>query len=337
VASVKILGIETSCDETAAAVVKDGVEILSNVVSSQVELHRPYGGVVPELASRNHLQFIDAVITEALEKAQTRFEEIDAVAATYGPGLASSLLIGLNAAKGIAFALGKPLIGVNHVEAHLYSPLFAHHAPDALPTVSLIVSGGHTILTHATEIGAHRILGQTIDDAAGEAFDKVAKLLRLGYPGGPEIDMRAAQGDAGAIDFPRSILNDPSYNFSFSGLKTSVLYYLRKNPQPNVADVCASFQEAVVDVLVGKTIRAALETNVKTVSASGGVSINSRFREKLGTDCQRHGLRLLLAPAQLCTDNAAMIAALAFFKLRQGLDSEFEVEVAPSIGLGVAA
>ena len=334
-ASVKILGIETSCDETSAAVVEDGVEIISNVVSSQIELHRPYGGVVPELASRNHLQLIDGVVKDALEKAGTSITEMDAIAATYGPGLASSLLIGLNTGKGIAFATGKPFIAINHIEAHLYSPVMT--AVDALPMVSLIVSGGHTILVHATGMGRHEILGQTVDDAAGEAFDKVAKLLGLGYPGGPEIDNRAMQGHADAIDFPRSMLDNASYNFSFSGLKTSVLYYLRKNPQPNIADVCASFQEAVVDILVGKAIRAALDTGVKTVSASGGVSINSRFRDKLAAECDRRGRRLLLVPPPLCTDNAAMIAALAFFKLQQGRGSDFALEVAPSIGLGVAA
>lgn len=320
---MNILGIETSCDETSAAVVADGHRILSNVVSSQIELHRPYGGVVPELASRNHLQLIDAVISEALAG-----HEFDAVAATYGPGLASSLLIGLNAGKGIAFAAGKPFIGINHMEAHLYSPVM--DAPDALPMVSLIVSGGHTILVHATGIGQHKILGQTIDDAAGEAFDKVAKLLKLGYPGGPEIDRLAQAGNPAAIPFPRSLPD--SYNFSFSGLKTSVLYFLKKN-QAALPDICASFQEAVVDVLVSKLVRAAEEYRVQTVSASGGVSINSRFRARLTGECQRRGYRLLLAPAKLCTDNAAMIAALAYHKR----PSDFSLEVAPSIGLGVAA
>lgn len=321
---MNILGIETSCDETSAAVVRDGAQILSNVISSQIELHRPYGGVVPELASRNHLQFIDAVIREALDG-----HEFDAVAATYGPGLASSLLIGLNAGKGIAFAAGKPFIAINHMEAHLYSPVM--NAPDALPMVSLIVSGGHTILVHATGIGQHRILGQTIDDAAGEAFDKVAKFLKLGYPGGPEIDRLAKAGNPSAIQFPRSMMD--SDNFSFSGLKTSVLYFVRKNPNYRLEDICASFQEAVVDVLVGKLLRAAEDCRVRTVSASGGVSINSRFREKLAGECQQRGLRLLLAPANLCTDNAAMIAALAFHKR----PSDFSLDVHPSIGLGVPA
>jgi N6-L-threonylcarbamoyladenine synthase len=331
---VKLLGVETSCDETAAAVVRDGGEILSNIVSSQVALHRPYGGVVPELASRNHLRLITAVIEEALTEAGTSMEQIDVIAATYGPGLSSSLLIGLNTAKGIAFASGIPFVGINHVEAHLYSPLLANAATDALPMVSLIVSGGHTILAHATAIGEHEILGQTVDDAAGEAFDKVAKLLGLGYPGGPEIEKRAEQGDPTAIEFPRSMLNDASYNFSFSGLKTAVLYFLRKNPQHRVEDVCASFQEAVVDVLVGKTLRAAVGRRVKTVSASGGVSVNRRFREALTAGCAGHGLQLLLAPSKLCTDNAAMIAALAYYKLQSGKQSDFSLEVAPSMGLG---
>jgi N6-L-threonylcarbamoyladenine synthase len=321
---VNILGIETSCDETSAAIVQDGARILSNVVSSQVDLHRPYGGVVPELASRNHLQLIDEVVRQAVDG-----QGFDAVAATYGPGLAASLLIGLNAGRGIAFAAGKPFFAINHVEAHLYSPLM--EAPDALPMISLIVSGGHTILVHATGIGRHRILGQTIDDAAGEAFDKVAKLLKLGYPGGPEIDRLAKTGNPQAFTFPRSLME--SYDFSFSGLKTSVLYFLCKTQNYRLEDVCASFQEAVVDVLVGKLIRAAGEYRVRAVSASGGVSINSRFRVRLAAECEKRNLRLLLVPAQLCTDNAAMIAALAFHKE----PSDLSVDVAPSIGLGVHA
>ena len=331
---MKVLGVETSCDETSAAVVRDGAEILSDIVSSQTALHRPYGGVVPELASRNHLRLIGSAVEEALAEARTPMEHIDAIAATYGPGLASSLLIGLNTAKGIAFATGKPFVGINHVEAHLYSPLLANAATDALPMVSLIVSGGHTILAHATAIGEHEILGQTVDDAAGEAFDKVAKLLGLGYPGGPEIEKRAEQGNPAAIEFPRSMLHDASYNFSFSGLKTSVLYFLRKSTGTRIEDVCASFQEAVVDVLVGKTMRAAVERRVKTVSASGGVSVNGRLRNALTAGCAEHGLQLLLAPPRLCTDNAAMIAALAYYKLQSGKQSDFSLEVAPSMGLG---
>jgi N6-L-threonylcarbamoyladenine synthase len=338
---VNILGVETSCDETSAAVVRDGREILSNVVSSQIELHRPYGGVVPELASRNHLKLIDAVISEALHVSGSTFDDIGAVAATFGPGLASSLLIGLNAGKGIAFAAGKAFIAINHLEAHLYSPLLASNLQrfnSAFPMVSLIVSGGHTILVHVTDMGQHRVLGQTLDDAAGEAFDKVAKLLGLGYPGGPEIDRLAKSGRPDAIPFPRSMLDDPSCNFSFSGLKTAVMYFLRKNrssitDHQLLADICASFQEAVVDVLVGKLIQAAEEYHVHTVSASGGVSLNSRFRERLAAECDRRELRLLLAAPNLCTDNAAMIAALAFHKQ----PSDFSIDVAPSTGLGVPA
>ena len=375
---MNILGVETSCDETSAAVVRDGHEILANVISSQVALHRPYGGVVPELASRQHLRLIDPVIAQALAEARLNFEQIDAVAATYGPGLASSLLIGLNAAKGIAFSLGKPFVAINHVEAHLYSPVLTRdqkptpnpseegsrrselrsaegnkrsELPSAggagggfrdpsvdFPLVSLVVSGGHTILAYATGVGCHEILGQTVDDAAGEAFDKVAKLLGLGYPGGPEIDRLSAEGDLAAIAFPRSMLDDPGYNFSFSGVKTSVLYYLRKNPgvitdHQSICDVCASFQEAVVEVLVGKLLRAAADRGVDTVSASGGVSINRRFRERLGAACRQRELRLCLAEATLCTDNAAMIAALAFYKLPDGASRELSEDVAPSVGL----
>ncbi len=252
-----------------------------------------------------------------------------AVAATAGPGLASSLLIGLNTGKGIAATLGVPFIPINHMEAHLYSPVIA---TATWPLVTLIVSGGHTMLVHATAIGRHELLGQTVDDAAGEAFDKVAKLLQLGYPGGPEVDQLAKQGNAAAIAFPRSLRDEPGYQFSFSGLKTAVRYYLEKHPAAPVADVCASFQEAVVDVLVAKTLRAAEATGVQTVALAGGVSVNSRLRERLAEECARRGIRLLLADAKLCTDNAAMIAALAFHKLPAGPET-FAAAVTPSVGL----
>ncbi len=385
---MRILGIETSCDETSAAVVKDGREILSNIIASQIELHRPYGGVVPELASRKHLELIDAIVSRAVQEAGVSLGEMEAIAATYGPGLASSLLIGLNAAKGIALMLGKPFVPINHLEAHLYSPILTRSGAPAsapsvtnpgqthgsaptesgqthgsgptdrgtvgahlcgrpfpedgqvdsiFPMVSLIVSGGHTILAHATDIGRHEVLGQTVDDAAGEAFDKVAKMLGLGYPGGPEIDRLAKQGNPAAIAFPRSMLNEPGYQFSFSGLKTSVRYYLNKHGLPTtpraLADIAASFQEAVVDVLVGKLIRAAEDLDAETVSASGGVSVNSRFRQRLEAECQKRRVRLRLAPAALCTDNAAMIAALAFYKVNSGLAREMACDVEPSAGL----
>jgi len=350
---VNVLGLETSCDETSAAVVRDGTDLLANAVSSQIAVHRPYGGVVPELASRNHLQLIDTIVTDALREAKLSFNDLDAVAATYGPGLSSSLLIGLNAGKGIALALGVPFIAINHMEAHLYSPLITSTLQPSntpFPFICLIVSGGHTILAHATGIGQHEILGQTLDDAAGEAFDKVAKLLGLGYPGGPEIDRLTQNGNPAAIAFPRSMLDDPSHNFSFSGLKTAVMYYLRKNgcsgglrpplaSEPEnrrsqsaatIADVCASFQEAVVDVLVGKTVRAAEERGVRVVAAAGGVSVNRRFRAKLAETCWQRGWQLLLAEPALCTDNAAMIAALAYHKLPA---ADWAVDVEPSVGL----
>ncbi len=332
VAAVNVLGLETSCDETSAAVVRDGATILSNRISSQIELHKPYGGVVPELASRNHLQLIETIVADAVQQAGLGFAEIDAVAATYGPGLASSLLIGLHAGKGLALSLGKPFVAINHMEAHLYSPLLSS-AGVPFPLVALIVSGGHTILAHSTGIGRHEILGQTVDDAAGEAFDKVAKLLGLSYPGGPEIDRLAQQGNPAAIAFPRSMLDDHSHNFSFSGLKTAVMYYLRKNDAYRLEDVCASFQEAVVDVLVGKTVRAAEERRVQTVAMAGGVSINRRLREKLGAAGRPRGWRLLLAAPDLCADNAAMIAALAYHKLRSSAPTDWAVDVAPSVGL----
>lgn len=342
---VAILGIETSCDETSAAVVRDGREILANVISSQIDMHRPYGGVVPEIASRHHLLMLPQVTRQALDRAGLGFDQLDAVAVTHGPGLAPSLLIGVNAAAGMALSASKPLVGINHLEAHLYSPLLtAPSTDDVFPMISLIVSGGHTILVNATGIGRHHVLGQTRDDAAGEAFDKVAKLLGLGYPGGPEIDRLARQGNASAIAFPRSMLDDDSDQFSFSGLKTSVLYHIRRTYRvdrlapgqldlPSLADLCASFQEAVVDVLVGKTIRAAQRFRARTVSASGGVSINSRFREKLRTVCDRHNIRLLLAGPELCTDNAAMIAALAYHKLNGSTAGPRAPEICPSIGL----
>lgn len=332
---MNVLAVETSCDETSVALVRDGRHILANVVSFQIDLHRPYGGVVPEIAARQHLELIDAIAREAVQQAGLTFGDVDAVAVTHGPGLAISLLIGLNFAKGLALTLDKPLIGINHLEAHLYSPLLDHDPAEAFPMVSLIVSGGHTILAHCAGIGRHRILGQTVDDAAGEAFDKVAKLLGLSYPGGPEIEQQARQGNPAAIDFPRSMLHDPGSAFSFSGLKTSVLYYLRKHPQFVLPDVCASFQEAVVDVLVGKTMRAATDCGAQAVSLSGGVSINGRLRERLRAECDRFGCRLLFAPPALCTDNAAMIGALAYHKLVAGQRSDFGLEVAPSVGLGV--
>jgi N6-L-threonylcarbamoyladenine synthase len=330
-----VLGIESSCDETSAAVISDGPRILSNVVASQIALHRPYGGVVPELASRRHLELINAVVTDALREAGVTLDRIEGVAATCGPGLASSLLIGLTFGKSLALARNLPFVGINHMEAHLISPwLAAGRAFE--PNVSLIVSGGHTMLVHVRAIGDHTVLGQTTDDAAGEAFDKVAKLLGLGYPGGPEVENAAREGNPAAIAFPRGKLNDPDFDFSFSGIKTAVLYWLRKREQKSevVPDLCASFQQAVVDVLVGKTVAAALAMRVGFVTVSGGVACNGALREQLAAACQRQGIELLLADRKLCTDNAGMIAGLGWHKLRAGLRSPLDLDAQPNLRLG---
>ena len=335
-----VLGIETSCDETSAAIVRDGRQILSNVVSSQIALHQPYGGVVPELASRHHLELIDTVTAEALNAAGVTLDQIEGVAATYGPGLASSLLIGLTFGKSIALARGLPFVGINHLEAHLVSPWLSDQR-DFEPNVSLIVSGGHTILVHARAVGEHTVLGQTLDDAAGEAFDKVAKLLGLGYPGGPEVEKRACGGNPNAIPLPRGKLNDPDFDFSFSGIKTAVLYWLRKQSQSNsslftlhsslLSNLCASFQQAVVDVLVGKAIAAARACRVHTVTVSGGVACNTALRNQLAAACARDRLELLVADRKLCTDNAGMIAGLGCHKFRAGLHSPLDLDAQPSL------
>ncbi|MFZ2641527.1 MAG: tRNA (adenosine(37)-N6)-threonylcarbamoyltransferase complex transferase subunit TsaD [Verrucomicrobiia bacterium] len=335
-----VLGIESSCDETSAAVVSDGARILSNVVASQIALHRPYGGVVPELASRHHLELINTVVADALREASVTLNQIEGVAATCGPGLASSLLIGLTFGKSLALARNLPFIGINHMEAHLISPwLSAGRAFE--PNVSLIVSGGHTMLVHVRAIGDHTVLGQTTDDAAGEAFDKVSKLLGLGYPGGPEVEKAARSGNPAAIPFPRGKLNDPDFDFSFSGIKTSVLYWLRKHPESEirnpkskiVSDLCASFQQAVVDVLVGKAIAAALATRVRFVTVSGGVACNGVLRDQLATACRRKGLELLMADRKLCTDNAGMIAGLGWHKLHAGLRTPLDLDAQPNLQL----
>lgn len=337
-----VLGIETSCDETSAAVVRDGREILSNIVSSQIELHRPFGGVVPEIASRQHLRFIDQIIQQSLDAASVTLDQIEAVAVTQGPGLATSLLIGISVAKAISSARKIPFVGVNHLEGHLLSPFLSSGSRlstlNSQPFLSLIVSGGHTMLVHVRDIADYEIMGQTVDDAAGEAFDKVAKLLGLGYPGGPEIDKLAREGNRTAVDFPRSMQHSGDFNFSFSGLKTAVLYYLKKHSalsaqRSALAGICASFQEAVVDVLVEKTISAAREKGVTLVTASGGVTCNSRLRERLASACKQKGLQLLLADSKLCTDNAAMIAAVADAHLSRGKRSELSLDVEPNLAL----
>jgi N6-L-threonylcarbamoyladenine synthase len=319
-----LLALETSCDETSAAVVRDG-RILSNTVSSQIKLHAEYGGVVPELAAREHLRNLMPVAQTALREANLAVGQLDAVAATQGPGLPMALLVGFKAAQAIAFALRKPFVGINHHEAHLYSPWISGEPPVAdfskfQPNVSLIVSGGHTMLVLVESELNHRVLGSTIDDAAGECFDKTGKMMGLNYPAGPEIDRLAEQGNPKAFDFPRPLLNDAGDDFSFSGLKTSVRYFLRDNPAllddaQKIRDLCASVQAAIVEVLVKKTIRAANRNGVNCVTASGGVTCNRSLRGELARACGREGFELRLAEKKLCTDNAAMIGILAERKL----------------------
>lgn len=338
-----LLALETSCDETSAAVVRDGT-ILSNVVASQIKLHAEYGGVVPELAAREHLRNLSPVVETAFREAGIRATQLDAVAATQGPGLPTALLMGFKAGQAMAFALRKPFVGINHHEAHLYSPWITGSPPRAdfevfEPNVSLIVSGGHTMLVHVESELNHRVLGGTIDDAAGECFDKTGKLMGLAYPAGPIIDRLAEQGNPKAYDFPRPLLHDANDDFSFSGLKTSVRYFLRDHPklmenEQSVRDLCASVQAAIVEVLVVKTLRAAKRLGVKCVTASGGVTCNRALRTELASACKRKGFSLRLAEKSLCTDNAAMIGILAERKLaRTTAASSLDVEIQPGMAL----
>ncbi len=335
-----ILAAETSCDETSVAVVRNG-EILANVVSSQIKLHAEYGGVVPELATREHLRNLPPLVREALRTAGLEAGDLDAVAATQGPGLPNALLIGFNAAQSLAFALEKPFIGIHHHEAHLYSPWISGvplraEFGEFQKNVSLIVSGGHTLLVHVRAELDHVVLGSTIDDAAGECFDKVAKLIGLPYPGGPGLDRLAMEGNPVAFKFPRPLLNDGTDDFSFSGLKTSVRYFLRDHPAlledaKARRDLCASVQAAIVEVLVTKTVRAAKRLGAGCITASGGVTCNRSLRAQLAAECERHGFKLRLADKALCTDNAAMIGVLAERRLSRGLvDSAEGAEVRPN-------
>ncbi|HSF29962.1 MAG TPA: tRNA (adenosine(37)-N6)-threonylcarbamoyltransferase complex transferase subunit TsaD [Candidatus Tectomicrobia bacterium] len=313
----KILGIDTSCDDTSVAIVADGTTILSNVVASQVDIHHRYGGVVPELACRKHIEAIGPVYQAALDEAGLNLADLDAIAATRGPGLIGALLVGLSFAKSLAYASGKPLIPVNHLEGHICSAFL--EAPDlACPFVCLVVSGGHTDLYYCDTPGAYHLLGHTRDDAAGEAFDKVSKLLGLGYPGGPVIDRLAGQGDPQAIRFPRAYLERDSLDFSFSGVKTAVLHYVRKHAPQRVGDLAASFQQAVVDVLVDKTLAAARQCKASRVVVTGGVAANSQLRREMRVACVEAGLQLVIPHPRLCTDNGAMIAAAAHWRLQQG-------------------
>ena len=339
-----ILALETSCDETSAAVVRNG-KILSNIVASQITLHAEYGGVVPELAAREHLKNLLPVAQSALREAGISAAQLDAVAATQGPGLPNALLVGLKAAQAAAFALGKPFIGINHHEAHLYSPWISGETASAdfskfQPNVSLIVSGGHTLLVLVAAELKHRVLGGTIDDAAGECFDKTGKLMGLPYPAGPVIDQLAESGNPKAFAFPRPLLHETNDDFSFSGLKTSVRYFIRDHPallddRQKVCDLCASVQAAIIEVLVKKTMRAAKREGVRCVTASGGVTCNRALRAELARACARHGFTLRLAEKSLCTDNAAMIGILAERKLQAGGPLPWlDAEINPSWALG---
>lgn len=331
-----ILGIESSCDETAASVVKNGREILSNVINTQIDFHKKYGGVVPEIASRKHIENIDTVIDEALFKAGMTFSDIDTIAVTYGPGLVGALLVGVSSAKALSFALKKPLIAVNHIRGHICANFLAHKDLKP-PFVCLVASGGHSHIVKVRDYTEFEILGRTRDDAAGEAFDKIARVLGLGYPGGPLIDELAKSGNGEAVAFPRVRMDNNSLDFSFSGVKTAVINYLHKAEQKgdtvNKADIAASFQEAVTDVLCEHTIEGAVKSGVKTVTLAGGVAANTALRAKMTAECAKHGISVLYPPPVLCTDNAAMIAACGYFEGEKGNFADLTLNAVPNLPL----
>ncbi len=333
---IRILAIETSCDETSAAVVKNGREVLSNIISSQIDIHKRFGGVVPEVASRKHLENISPVIDEALLSAGVELKDIDAVAATCGPGLVGALLIGLTTAKAIAFSSSLPFIGVNHIEGHIAASYIEHNELEP-PFTCLVASGGHSHIVNVIGYTSYEVLGRTRDDAAGEAFDKIARALGLGYPGGPLLDKLAASGNREAIDFPRAFLEEGSYDFSFSGLKSAVLNYLNskkmKNEEVNPADVAASFQEAVTDVLSAKLIKAALDKKSEYAVLAGGVASNSRLRELLMQRGEQAGIKVVYPSPILCTDNAAMIGCAAYYRYINGTRSDFTLNAMPNLSL----
>lgn len=334
---IKILAIESSCDETAAAVVVNGRELLSNIIASQIDIHNKFGGVVPEVASRKHVEVINAVVQEALEEANMDIADIDAVAVTYGPGLVGALLVGLQYAKGLAYSLKKPLVGVNHIEGHI-SANFIQHKDLEPPFVCLVVSGGHTFIVHMKDYGDFEVIGKTRDDAAGEAYDKVARALGLGYPGGPAIDRLSKEGNENAIKFPRANFHDESLDFSFSGLKSAVLNYLNKMEMTgqgiNKADVAASFQKAVVDVLTDNVIKTCRLRNVDKIVIAGGVASNTALRDSLTRAGQKDGIKVLFPAPILCTDNAAMIGSAAYFEYMRGVRSPLNLNAMPNLKLG---
>ena len=331
-----ILAIESSCDETSATVVVNGREVLSNVIASQISTHEKYGGVVPEVASRMHIEAVSGVVEEALLEANITLDKIDAIGVTYGPGLVGALLVGLQFAKGLAFSSKKPLVGVNHIEGHICAN-YIQHKDLKPPFVSLVVSGGHTFIVHVKDYGKYEVIGQTRDDAAGEAYDKVARALGLGYPGGPKIDKLAKEGNPKAIVFPKANFHEETLDFSFSGVKSAVLNYLNKckmqNIEVNKADVAASFQQAVVDVLKDNVLLTCKKKNVKTIAIAGGVASNSTLRETLTNAASKRGIEVLFPAPILCTDNAAMIGSAAYFNFINGKISDLNLNAKPNLKL----
>ncbi len=332
-----ILAIETSCDETSVSVVSNGRNILSNIISSQIDVHKKFGGVVPEVASRKHLESINQVLDSALEEAKVTFEDLDAIAVTCGPGLVGALLIGLSTAKAIAYSKNIPLIGVNHIEGHIAANYIEHKQLEP-PFVCLVASGGHSHIVNVLSYEKYEIMGQTRDDAAGEAFDKIARAMGLGYPGGPLIDKIATDGNPDAIDFPRAYLEEGSYDFSFSGIKSSVLNYLNskkmKEEEIIVADVAASFQESVVEVLAAKLVKAAQAKQSKYAALAGGVAANKRLRQVLKERGEAAGIEVLYPSPVLCTDNAAMIGCAAYYKYISGRTSDLKLNAIPNLTIG---
>jgi N6-L-threonylcarbamoyladenine synthase len=334
---IRILAIETSCDETSAAVVVNGREVLSNIIASQIDIHTKFGGVVPEVASRKHIEVISAVVQEALEEAQVTLNDIDAVGVTYGPGLVGALLVGMQYGKSLAYSMGKPLIGVNHIEGHICAN-FIEHKELKPPFVCLVVSGGHSFIVYMKDFGEFEVIGQTRDDAAGEAYDKVARAIGLGYPGGPKIDKLAKEGNAEAIKFPRANFHDDTLDFSFSGLKSAVLNYLNKmemtGQEINRADVAASFQKALVDVLVDNVIKTCKIKKVDKIAIAGGVASNSSLRQALVSAGDKNGIKVLFPSPVLCTDNAAMIGSAAYFEYVNGRTADLTLNAVPNLKLG---
>ncbi|MDP9242680.1 MAG: tRNA (adenosine(37)-N6)-threonylcarbamoyltransferase complex transferase subunit TsaD [Actinomycetota bacterium] len=333
---MRVLGIETSCDETAVAIVEDGFSVRANLIASQVDLHRRFGGVVPEVAARAHVETLNPLLEEALEQAGLKFADLDGVAVTRGPGLVGALIVGLAGAKAIALATGAAFVAVNHLEGHIYAN-FLEHGPPAPPYVCLVVSGGHTMLVHMPEEHRYELLGQTLDDAAGEAFDKVARFIGLEYPGGPALDRAAQSGNPDAVRFPRAMEGSGDFDFSMSGLKTAVVRHVKAartaGREPEVADIAASFQEAIVDVQVTKTIAAARERDVRAVLLGGGVVANTRLRERMQAAGEAAGIEILYPSMELCTDNAAMIACAGASRLAKGERSSLDVGADPGLEL----